>query len=178
MKWYARLTTFLFKARTRNTPWREAAWQVPAILVVALLFAVGVNHWRSDGIPLYGDWSAEKRFSNDFGSSLVISLDRAVKVFENKTGVFVDARPESQYKNGHIQGAVNIPWQEVDRFFMEVYDRLESAEVIITYCDGETCDLSHELALFLKEAGFGNVHVLVNGWTVWQKAGLPVSENR
>jgi 3-mercaptopyruvate sulfurtransferase SseA len=44
---------------------------------------------------------------------------------------------------------------------------------LITYCDGESCDLSHELALFLKEMGFENVRVLVNGWSVWQQAGLP-----
>jgi 3-mercaptopyruvate sulfurtransferase SseA len=56
---------------------------------------------------------------------------------------------------------------------MEMADRLEGSGTIITYCDGESCELSHELALFLKEMGFANVRVLVNGWTVWQQAGLP-----
>ena len=48
--------------------------------------------------------------------------------------------------------------------------------MIIAYCDGEHCDLSHELALFLKEMGFENARVLVNGWTVWQQAGLRVPD--
>lgn len=39
---------------------------------------------------------------------------------------------------------------------------------------GENCDLSHELALFLKQMGFPNTRVLVNGWTVWQELNLPV----
>jgi rhodanese-related sulfurtransferase len=174
MKWYVRLKAFLFKTRTRPDPWREAAWQVPVILAAALLFAVGANHWRSDGIPFDGNWSAENRFSDESGTSIVISLDRAEKLFEENNAAFVDARSESQYKEGHIQGAVNIPWQKVDQFFMDAYDRLAAAQVIITYCDGETCDLSHELALFFKEMGFDKVHVLVNGWTVWKEAGLPV----
>ena len=44
---------------------------------------------------------------------------------------------------------------------------------LLVITDGESCDLSHELALFFKEMGFENVRVLVNGWTVWQQAGLP-----
>ena len=56
---------------------------------------------------------------------------------------------------------------------MKMADRIDGSEMIITYCDGESCDLSHELALFLKEMGYDNVRILVNGWTVWQHAGLP-----
>lgn len=169
------MKTFLFKHTIRQSPLRQSLWQVPALLVIALLLALGTNHWRSDGIPLHGNWSAENRFSDESGASIVISLDRAEKLFEENNAAFVDARSESQYKEGHIQGAVNIPWQKVDQFFMDAYDRLDAAQVIITYCDGETCDLSHELALFLKEMGLDNVHVLVNGWTVWKEAGLPVN---
>jgi len=88
----------------------------------------------------------------------------------------VDARSESLYREGHIQGALNIPWQEVDRYFVEVMERLDPEKTIITYCDGETCELSHELALFLQEMGFQSVRVLVNGWTVWKEAGLPVGK--
>lgn len=173
-----KIKTSLCKTSAKRSSLRQSLWQAPVLLAMAVIFALSVNHWRSDGIDLQGDWSAESRFSDESGSSLVISPDRAEKLFKKNTGVFVDARAESQYKEGHIKGALNIPWQEVDRMFMEVYDRLESAEVIITYCDGENCDLSHELALFLKEAGFGNVHVLVDGWTVWQEAGLPVSAGK
>ena len=58
-------------------------------------------------------------------------------------------------------------------YFAEAADRLANAKAIVTYCDGENCDLSHDPALFLKEMGFENVRVLVNGWTVWHEAGLP-----
>lgn len=50
--------------------------------------------------------------------------------------------------------------------------------VIITYCDGDTCNLSKELALLLENLGFSKVRVLVNGWTVWQNAGLPVEAEK
>ncbi len=153
---------------------KKAGWQVPALIVLAALTAILTNAWRSDGIPLIGDWSVDARFSDAAGDSMVISLDLAREQFQTGSAVFLDARPESQYFEGHIQGALNLPWQEVDRYFIEVADRINGSGMIIAYCDGEGCELSHDLALFLKEMGFGNVHVLVNGLTLWQQAGLPI----
>jgi rhodanese-related sulfurtransferase len=162
--------------KTISVPLKQTLWQIPAIIALAGLLAVSVNHFRSDGIPLVGNWSAEARFSDAAGESLVISLQEAGQLFERNEAVFVDARPRSQYVEGHIRGALSLPWQEVDRHFGEAVGRLEERGAIITYCDGESCDLSHELALFLKEMGFKDVRVLVNGWTVWRQAGLPTAE--
>ena len=39
---------------------------------------------------------------------------------------------------------------------MTVTADLELTTPIVTYCDGETCELSHDLALFLRDAGFTN----------------------
>ena len=55
----------------------------------------------------------------------------------------------------------------------DIAAQLDEKDTIITYCDGENCELSHDLAMYLKDMGFTNVRVLVNGWTVWQNAGLP-----
>jgi rhodanese-related sulfurtransferase len=152
---------------------KQTLWQMPLLIIMAGGIALGVNQWRSDGIPLVRDWSVAARFADAAGDSLIIGLSEARRLFQQEEAIFVDARPESQYAEGHIQGALNIPWQDVDRYFVETADRLGSAPTVITYCDGESCDLSHELALFLQEMGFEDVRVLVNGWTVWQQAGLP-----
>lgn len=153
---------------------KQALWQAPLLIVLAAVIAMGVNHWRSDGIAIVGNWSPEARFADAAGDSLIIGLDQARLLFQQEEAIFVDARPENQYAEGHIQGALNVPWQEVDRYFAEIVDHLGSGSTLITYCDGESCDLSHELALFLQEMGFEDVRVLVNGWTVWRQAGLPI----
>lgn len=159
--------------QNKKGPIKQALLQVPAIVGLALFLAVGVNLWRTDGIPFVGDWSADARFSDDSGKSLVISLEDARGLFDRGEVLFVDARPESQYYEGHIQGALSLPLQEADAYFMDAVNRLSAANVIVTYCDGDNCDLSHDLALFLKEMGMENVRVLVNGWSVWREAGLP-----
>jgi rhodanese-related sulfurtransferase len=151
----------------------RSLWQIPALIGLACVIAVGANLWRTDGIPLIGNWPVAARFSDTAGQTLVIGLEQAAQLFAQNEALFLDARPENLYAQGHIRGALSLPWEEVDRYFVEVTDQLDALKPIITYCDGETCDLSHELALFLKEMGFENVRVLVNGWTVWQQAGLP-----
>ncbi len=139
----------------------------------ACAIALGSNALRKDAIPLAADWSVEARFADAAGQDSMIDLEEARVLFERGAAVFVDARPGSQYAEGHIRGALSLPFHEVDDHFMDVADRLEVPKTIVTYCDGEGCELSHELALFLKQIGFENVRVLVNGWTVWQQAGLP-----
>ena len=147
--------------------------QVPSLMFLAGLLALGVNEIRSDRIPLVGEWAAETRFTDSAGEGRAIPLDGARALFDADTALFLDARPAGEYAKGHIRGALNLPWQAVEQRFIEIADRLAGGKTIITYCDGETCDLSHELARFLREMGFDNVRVLVNGLTLWQKAGLP-----
>lgn len=160
-------------SQQKSIIYKQALWQIPALIVLAMMLALGANQWRANGIPLIGDWSVDARFSGASGKSLVIDLEEAGQLFSQDEALFVDARPENQYAQGHIRGALSLSWQEVDRCFMEMADQLEGQKTIVAYCDGESCDLSHELALFLKDMGFENVRVLVNGWTVWQQAGLP-----
>jgi rhodanese-related sulfurtransferase len=139
----------------------------------ACVLALGVNALRPDGIPLVGDWSAEARLADAGKEILVVDLAGARQLFETGGALFVDARSIDQYIHGHIQGALPLPWLEIDSYLARVNRQLETAETIIAYCDGTGCDLSHELAGFLRSMGLKNVRVLINGWTLWQQAGLP-----
>jgi rhodanese-related sulfurtransferase len=108
------------------------------------------------------------------GERMDITLEEAEKLFFTHAAVFIDARPAEDHAKGHIQGAHSLPWHDVDIKFIDVTQDLDLETQIVTYCDGETCELSHDLALFLRDAGFMNTRVLVNGWTLWQQKGLPV----
>lgn len=159
-----------------NKPIRQALWQLPVLLMLAGLIALSVNHWRKAPLPLIGDWSVAARLTDQDGESLAITLNDAKQLFEKNAAKFLDARPQSQYSDGHIAGALCLPWQDVTTAFTDIATQLDENDNIITYCDGESCELSHDLALFLKDMGFANVRVLINGWTVWQNAGLPTKK--
>ncbi len=157
--------------------WKQAIRQIPVVIFVAGILAFSANALRPDALPLIGDWSLDARMTTVTGDRLDISLPEAEKLFRDRAAVFLDARSADDYARGHIKGARSLPWQDVDLLFMEVTQDLESETPIITYCDGETCNLSHDLALFLKDMGFMNARVLVNGWTVWRESHLPVESS-
>ncbi|MDF1592055.1 MAG: rhodanese-like domain-containing protein [Desulfobacterales bacterium] len=156
--------------------WRQALWQIPAILIVTGMLALSVNSLRKAPLPLIGDWSVGTQMTTVSGERLDISIVDAAKLFREKAAVFIDARSAAYYEKGHIQGALNLPWQDVDRLFLSITADLLPGTPIVTYCDGEGCNLSHDLAVFLRDMGFENVKVLAGGWTAWKNANLPVDE--
>jgi rhodanese-related sulfurtransferase len=157
----------------------HAMVQAIAILVLACAIALSVNQFRPGGLPLEADWSPEAQLTLDSGDSLMISLEEAGMLFFDRSALFVDARSSDEYAEGHIEGAVNLPWDEFDQHFALVMADVSPVTPLVTYCDGEGCALSKELAMALLAKGYTNVRVLVNGWTLWQEKRLPVemSEN-
>ena len=91
-----------------------------------------------------------------------------------KSALFIDARSMDEYVKGHILGARSLSWHDVDRRFIEVTEDISPDSLIITYCEGANCELGCDLALFLRDMGFSNVRVLLDGWTEWNKGRLPV----
>ena len=141
---------------------------------MAIFLGLCVNHFRDNRLPLFADRSTETSLTAPSGARLDISLIAAKKLFFQHAAVFIDARPKEDFEKGHIKGAKSLPWRDIDQRFMAVTGNLSLDATIIAYCDGEACELSHHLANFLIDAGFNHVKVLVNGWTKWRNANLPV----
>ncbi len=154
--------------------WTKASKQVLFIALIALVAGFLSNSFRSDKIPFIEDWSAKSNLVTPSGENLEISLSEASTLFNKSKTVFIDARSKAEYDEGHIKGAISLPYREADWKFVDAMAGVPEESAVITYCDGETCELSMELALFLRNAGYTNIKVLSNGWTVWRQKGLPV----
>ena len=148
--------------------------QTLALFLWAVLLGLIVNQARSDSMPLLGDWSPEARITLKFGRNILIPFEEARDRFFTRGAVFIDARPQDLYREGHIQGAINLPLADFDRLADKVVQDLPEDALLVTYCDGEDCALSAELAVKLKEIGFENVRVLHDGWNRWRNQNLPV----
>jgi rhodanese-related sulfurtransferase len=148
-----------------------------AIIVLATLIALSVNQCRPTGLPLTADWSPEAQLTLDSGDSLMIPLDEAEGLFFARSAIFLDARAGDLFAEGHIEGAVNLPWDEFEQSFDRVMAHIPRETSLVTYCDSESCGLSKDLAMALLAKGYGNVRVLVNGWTLWQEKNLPIETN-
>jgi rhodanese-related sulfurtransferase len=107
-----------------------------------------------------------------------LPLEEARQLWQSGAAFFLDARAPADYAAGHIAGAFNLPAEAFEDNYPKVAPLLSPDSSIVVYCDGVQCDLSHELTTRLRQLGFKNVHILMNGWTVWHKAGLSTARGR
>lgn len=82
--------------------------------------------------------------------------------------MIVDARPyKVKYTKGHIPGAVSIPFSKFDKKADLLPENKET--LLIYYCGGLKCRLSHKSAAKALEMGYTNVKVFAKGYPQWKK---------
>ncbi len=141
-----------------------------AIIGAAMVLGLSFNASRPDSLPLVYAQKSAVQLDSATGE---IGIKDAALLYISKRAIFVDARDAETYAEGHIQGALSLPAFDFAQKLPALRQQLEN-QTIITYCDGEGCNLSHEVAGWLKDSGFKNVFVLKNGWTLWKAENLPV----
>lgn len=92
-----------------------------------------------------------------------------------KPGVtLVDSRPAARkYDIGHIPGSINIP----DTQFDKLTDKLpkDKAALLVFYCEGPECILSHKSAFRAEKLGHSNIKVYTAGFPEWAAKGMHVA---
>jgi rhodanese-related sulfurtransferase len=95
--------------------------------------------------------------------------------------VLIDSRPPSRYHEGHIPGAVSIPFADMEKTDKEgkADARLpeDKGRMLIFYCGGITCPLSPKAATLALKQGYTNVRVFHEGEPVWSKADHPLESS-
>jgi rhodanese-related sulfurtransferase len=85
----------------------------------------------------------------------------------------VDARPAARkYDVGHIPTAVNIPDSQFDKLAPGLLPK-DKSQLVIFYCDGPECMLSHNSAFKAEKLGYTNIRVYADGFPDWIKNGNP-----
>ncbi|OHC62401.1 MAG: rhodanese [Rhodocyclales bacterium GWA2_65_19] len=97
-----------------------------------------------------------------------------VDIPPRKGVVIIDSRPAArQYDPGHIPGAVNIPDSQFDKQLGKL--PADKAALLLFYCGGLDCMLSHNSAFKAEKLGYTNVKVYPAGMPDWKAKGAPVS---
>ncbi|MGD9344856.1 MAG: rhodanese-like domain-containing protein [Candidatus Aminicenantes bacterium] len=145
-------------------------------IILCLSFVIGVTS-NLALIEEYrkGDFSQSFLSQEEFPAIQFIGIFEAEELFIGGNAVFLDSRAEEKYSEGHIQGAVNIPFEDGEHI---VDDRLAFPHVttLVVYCDGNECQSSVLLAKVLAKFGFDDIRIFFGGWAEWLAAGLPMSE--
>ncbi len=96
--------------------------------------------------------------------------------YEQELIVFVDARDDQHYQEGHIPGAWLFDRFHPERYFAAVVPACQAAQQIVVYCIGGDCDDSEFAAIALRDTGVANAKLFVyaGGITEWTTNGLPI----
>ncbi|MBO8126861.1 MAG: rhodanese-like domain-containing protein [Firmicutes bacterium] len=109
---------------------------------------------------------AGKAWFTDMKSFNIISTAAVYKDLARYT--IVDVRTEKEFAQGHIEGAINIPLQELaDR-----YDEIPSDKPVIVHCKSGA--RSSYATAFLQMLGYRNVQNMFGGYLDWVDKGYPV----
>ena len=108
-------------------------------------------------------------------SSQVVQLFRDPR-YEQELVVFIDARDDRHYQEGHIPGAYQFDHYRAENYLATVLPVSEAAEQIVVYCTGGDCEDSEFAAITLRHAGIPTEKLFVygGGMTEWATNGLPV----
>ena len=110
-------------------------------------------------------------------SPMAINIEFAQNLFNEKSAIFIDARDSEDYNSGHIENAINIPFDYYEDY-EDVINGLDDTAPHVIYCSGEECSLSMDLAdYFFNELAFENILIFEGGWPQWRDADLPSSLN-
>jgi rhodanese-related sulfurtransferase len=129
------------------------------------------NHNEIEGNNNHSDNTPANISLEEFSEPIAIKLSRALDLYE-KGIIFIDARTKEEFAEGHIKGAVNIPFYESEHY-NHVLDKIDKSKIVVTYCSGSDCDLSIMLGDELFEKGYKKVYVFYGGWDDWLKSGYP-----
>jgi len=154
--------------------------QTAIILAVSFVFSFGFNMVRNDGLPFIatkqiiegGQSTADSLLAETTLLFQPVMIDLAIaKVFYDRGVLFIDARDDKEYREGHITGSKLAPANPGDIKRWATED-----DPVVTYCSGGECDLSMSLAneLMGEDWGFARVFVFDGGLPQWIEAGYPV----
>ncbi len=136
----------------------------PGLLVALSLAGAGC------GGPSTSDKSIELVDPND-AQLLVRGTRKGLLIFgANKTGAWVDPRGENAYRQGHIPGAIHMPFKDV----ADEHKLLRRFDVLVVYGKGYADPLADAMSKRLIALGHSDVRTLEGGLQAWTEAGNEV----
>lgn len=103
-----------------------------------------------------------------------MTIEQLLEMMENKEDFkLVEVLSPESYKEGHIPGAISIPF---DKLKDEAGKKLKKTETIIVYCANYHCHASTKATSLLLEMGYEKTIDFKAGKQGWVNAGLDLEK--
>lgn len=102
-----------------------------------------------------------------------VRRDELLELMKSGDAMVIDVRPQSEYAAGHIEGAINIPLDDLsDRL-----GQLPPDQEIVAYCRGPYCMFAFEAVEALRKQGF-RARRLEDGFPEWKAEQRPIGQDK
>lgn len=96
------------------------------------------------------------------GANVDVSVDEALRLWQNKEAVIIDVRTPGEYREGHIPDVFNIPLDELENRMGEI----PKDKKVVLIC--RTGNRSAQGTKLLRSKGFNNVFNSTGGMSTWK----------
>ena len=151
-------------------------YQILSIILASIFASLIFNQLRSKPLPLLKERveiisELENLNIASLEPSITgINIKLALKLFEEKV-LFVDARAEEYYREGHIPNAICNDDFDILAEQLEMVIGMDDPFVV--YCSDDDCGSSEDLSYELQSYGFNKILLFKGGWEEWVDADMP-----
>jgi rhodanese-related sulfurtransferase len=139
------------------------------ILLIVCLVGLVYNGLRKNPLPLL------YRQIN-LNPDTHLTLAQTYLFYRQGNTIFIDTRYQDEYNTGHIRSAINLPARASRDEIMTFIEVIEKEENVVIYCGNIKCNSARRLAGFMKQIGYHNVYVFLDGFDAWLENDLPVNK--
>jgi len=154
--------------------WRDLGYAFGALIagIVADMFGMNAALWAvagltfASGLLVYIRMSETLAVKSDLKTEVKCISVEALAAMRNagRDVVVIDVRSPKEYEDGHIEGAVNVPVEEVEAGVF-----VPKGKSVVTAC-GKGGGRSDRAAAALSRMGVEDVHALCGGTNAWLSA--------
>lgn len=127
----------------------------------------------SEPAPSGGADPAVTPLTADELASGVVTKERLTELLAGGAVYLIDARLPGEYEAGHIEDAINVPYEKLPEYYDKLTAAVPREAVVVCYCQSVTCEDSENLARELTFIGYKNVLRYTGGWDEWSRTGDP-----
>jgi rhodanese-related sulfurtransferase len=155
--------------QTRQERLKRSSIEGAVLCSVVLIWGFGYNFLSGEGLLAHAEASAAVQQANLPGFLPKLDLTE-VRKLQGTTVRFIDARHASDYADGHLPGAINIPVDTLNANFNAALATIPTNTPLVIYCQSDACPYAGILSKRLSAAGYANLRLFPGGWDEWKSA--------
>lgn len=161
---------------------QDLAWATFILMVAAALGLLQhgslVKTSLKGELGSYLEKARTERRQQQFQGVKTLSLAQAYALLQQEQAGFIDARPLPEYLELHIQGAINLTPEMMDKGQTQGLAGVPIERQLVVYCGQVSCDAALKVAEKLQSLGYTRVAAFMGGFRAWDEAGYPVDTKK